>query len=272
MIMKTKLIAGSRRLTWGVRQHLHAGRSGRGVSSYVARPIDDLLRKHAPGFELLDESLYSAVCFSPANIPDGLTQHLKRFKPRDGYHTTGLQFITDNLDLVVLKHTLGHRPGGRAGEELRLIEQCLRTAYVYLPDTIIKLNSATRIELVFTPRLFRPAAEHFLTRLVETRVVPGFNRKYQEIRSRFAELLWIDYAQFLRNSVKYVSTTTDQWIYQTLDHEITAARQKITECNARLGLAKLNFELFPFKPDFSFNVRRFFAQSDWPRSVEPARP
>jgi hypothetical protein len=271
MIMQTKLIAEQRHLTWGLRRHLHAHHPG--LPLYSARPIDDILRKHSPGFELLNESFHSTVCFSPANIPDGLTYYLKNFKPRDGYHATGLQFITDNLDLVVLRsNTLGRqRPGGGAERKIHLFESP-RTAYVYLSDPTIRLNSAPRIELVFTPHLFRPAAEHFLDRLSETRAVPSFNIKYREIRSRFAELLWVDYAMFLRDNVSYVSTYTDQCIYEILRHEVSTARQRIAEYNVLLGLDEDNSELFPFGPDFSFRVQRFFSQINPWRSARTAHP
>jgi hypothetical protein len=267
--MQRKVIANQKPLTFGLRRHLHAHRPE--LPIYAARPIDSVLRGKS-SLEILQQSYSGIICFSTNNLTYDLADQLRAFKPNDGHHATGLQFIADNLDLVVLSNA--ERFPTNSGETTAaFLFKNFRTAFVCLPAfPPWRLNSSHRFGLFFTPRLFRPAAEHFLTRLVETRVVPSFNSKYQEIRSRFAELLWIDYAQFLRNIVKYVSTTTDQGIYQTLDHEITAARQKITECNARLGLAKLNFELFPFKPDFSFNVRRFFAQSNRPRSVKPVRP
>ncbi|GBR77023.1 hypothetical protein NO2_1483, partial [Candidatus Termititenax persephonae] len=86
--------------------------------------------------------------------------------------------------------------------------------------------------------------------------------KYQEIRSRFADLLWVDYANFLIEDVKDMSTDTEMRIRFDLSYKVHAACQKIEEYNRLLGLAKDNFELFPLKPpDISFRFPRFFSQS-----------
>jgi hypothetical protein len=268
--MQRKVIANQKPLTFGLRRHLHAHRPE--LSIYAAHPIDSVLRGKS-SLEILQQSYSSVICFSTDNLTYDLVDRLRAFKPNDGYHATGLQFIADNLDLVVLSNA--ERISTNSGETtaMRLFEN-FRTAFVCLPAfPPWRLNSSHRFGLFFTPRLFRPAAGQFLTRLSQAREIPRFNDKYQEIRSRAIELIWLKYAGFLLDGGGlFSSTNTDYFIQLALREETHAACQKIAEYNNLLGLAEDNFELFPFKPDFSFNVRQFFAQSDWPRSVEPARP
>ncbi|GBR77029.1 hypothetical protein NO2_1488, partial [Candidatus Termititenax persephonae] len=94
MIMQTKTIAEPKHLTFARRWRLHARRPE--LPLYTAQPFDDILsdpHERSNNFKLINESFGRTVSFSPANLPVFLTHFLKKFKPRDGYHANGLQFI-----------------------------------------------------------------------------------------------------------------------------------------------------------------------------------
>jgi hypothetical protein len=259
MSLSTKLIAEPRRLTWGMRRELHVWHPA--WSLPVARPIDVSLYGKS-SLEILRQSYSEPVCFSPAHLTYDLAEQLRDFQPNDGYHATGLQFITDNLDLIVIDNA--ERFSARAAEGLVAVNSSEnpRVALIQLPASPPwRLNRNRRFNLLLTPLLIRPAAGQFLTRLSQAGEIPRFNNKYQEIRSRYQEIFWLNYAKSLRNDWQLApsSTETDYSIQRDLENKIQTARQKVAEYNRLLGLAADNLELFPLRPDFSFQVRRFFS-------------
>jgi hypothetical protein len=279
MIMQTKLIAGSNRLTFGQRQLLHAQRPD--LSFPAAQPIDEFLPGNVSSLEILNRSYHGLVCFSPDRLTYDLADQLRAFQPNDGYHATGLQFITDNLDLVIINNearffsfSAEDDPADHAERPVVRPFENSRTAYIRLSaDPLWPLNSSHHISLRLTPFLFRPAAVHFLARLAQNGEIPRFNNNYQEIRSRCAEIIWLKYVEFLlAGGGLFHSTNTDYFIRFNLREQARVSQQQIADYNNLLGLAEDNLELFPFKPDFSFRVQRFFSQPRRPRPAGNAHP
>jgi hypothetical protein len=267
--MQTKIIAEPKRLTFGLRRQLHTHRPQQAI--YSARPIDELLYGNVSSLEILRQSYTGIICFSTDRLTYDLVDQLRAFKPNDGYHATGWQFVNDNLDLIVLDNAAKFSAERAVGfPELFTTP---RTAYVRLPASpLVRLNSSRRFGLVFTRRLVKPAANHFLSRLAADWAIPRFNNKYEELRSRNIEIIGLNYMDFLLDDEHFSSTGTDRFIWLDLLHEAEAARQKIAEYNHLLGLAEDNFELFPFKPDLFFNARWFFSQPNRVRHVDAVHP
>jgi hypothetical protein len=271
MLLSAKLIAApTRRLTLGLRWQLHRYRPAPQI--YTARPIGTTLHGKS-SLEILNQSYSGAICFSPTQLTYDLKDTLHAFKPNDGYHATGLELITDNLDLIVVESS-GFSADG-AGADTLFSSENSRTAFVQVPDPRPwKLNSSDRFgRYLLTPRLIAPAAEQFVTRLSQDGEIPRFNIRYQEIYSRFEKIFQLKYTEFLLAAweISPVSTETDFHIYPVLRKEAQILRQKIENDNCLLGLDKDNLELFAFTPDFSFHVRRFFSRPHRLRSAELAQ-